>query len=230
MVLLNAKPMTAKLILSLNGTVLDEFLLDKVRITIGRRSVSDIHLDHLAISGEHALILKVDHDFYVEDVGSTNGTRVNSMRVKKHLLRHDDLIEFGMYQLKYLNEDAIGSEQEVGCNLTEVKLHAASKITSSTPMDDTQNVVNSLMIARIKVLNGSNSGRVLTLDKALTTLGKHGLQVAVITKRPNGYFITHIEGRESPIVNGHPVGAQAFALNHNDSIKLAGVEMEFYLE
>jgi hypothetical protein len=82
---------------------------------------------------------------------------------------------------------------------------------------------------KIQVLNGSSTGRELVLNKALTTLGKPGVQVAVITKRPNGYFITHVEGQVHPIVNGASTGAQAFALNDHDVIELAGVKMEFYL-
>ena len=82
---------------------------------------------------------------------------------------------------------------------------------------------------KIQVLNGSSTGRELVLNKALTTLGKPGVQVAVITKRPNGYFITHVEGQVFPIVNGASTGAQAFALNDHDVIELAGVKMEFYL-
>ncbi|MES2182447.1 MAG: FHA domain-containing protein, partial [Pseudomonadota bacterium] len=54
-------------------------------------------------------------------------------------------------------------------------------------------------------------------------------QVAVITKRPSGYFITHVEGQVQPIVNGSSIGAQAFALSDHDVIELAGVKMEFYL-
>jgi phosphatidylserine/phosphatidylglycerophosphate/cardiolipin synthase-like enzyme len=83
---------------------------------------------------------------------------------------------------------------------------------------------------RIQVLNGSSVGRELVLNKALTTLGKTGVQVAVITKRPHGYFITHVEGKVFPIVNGNSTGAQAFELSDHDVIELAGVKMEFYLD
>ena len=69
----------------------------------------------------------------------------------------------------------------------------------------------------------------MVLNKALTTLGKVGVQVAVITKRPSGYFITHVEGKTFPLVNNTSTGAQAFALKDHDVIELAGVKMEFYL-
>jgi len=230
----------AKVILSLENTILGEFSLDKARTTIGRRSVSDIHLDHLAVSGEHAAILKIGQDFFLEDVGSTNGTRVNAKSIKRHLLQHDDLIEFGKYQLKYMNEAAISSDSGIQPHSSQVKLGAEVDLSAVTPsaptgispaaVVNTPEILDALATARIKVLNGSNAGRELTLNKALTTLGKVGSQVAVITRRPHGYFITHIEGNVFPFVNGSSVGAQAFALNHHDAIELAGVKMEFYLE
>lgn len=83
-------------------------------------------------------------------------------------------------------------------------------------------------MAHIQVLNGPSMGKELVLSKALTTLGKPGVQVAVITRRPQGYFITHVEGQQHPVVNGESVGAQAHQLNDHDVIELAGVKMEFY--
>lgn len=71
-------------------------------------------------------------------------------------------------------------------------------------------------------------GRTLELSKSLTTLGKPGTQVAVITRRPHGYFITHVEGTVFPVVNGHPLDAQAHRLNDHDIIEIAGVKMEFF--
>ena len=61
-----------------------------------------------------------------------------------------------------------------------------------------------------------------------TIIGKPGLQVAVITKRPNGYFITHVEGATYPTLNGASLGAQARPLNDHDLIEIAGVKMEFF--
>ncbi|KAA3652025.1 MAG: FHA domain-containing protein [Proteobacteria bacterium] len=81
----------------------------------------------------------------------------------------------------------------------------------------------------IQVLSGPNVGRELELKKSLTTLGKPGVQVAVITRRPHGYFITHVEGSSFPVVNGNPLGAQAHHLGDHDIIEIAGVKMEFFL-
>jgi hypothetical protein len=80
------------------------------------------------------------------------------------------------------------------------------------------------------VLSGSNAGKELELIKPLTTLGKPGIQVAVLTRRPQGYFITHVEGANRPSVNGQQIGTAPHALRDHDVIELAGVKMEFFLK
>jgi hypothetical protein len=182
---------------------------------------------------------------------------VNAQTIKKHFLQHADIIELGKYQIKYINEaassnlavDAGGSNFEK----TMMVFPSATRMTEQTPVPSVIAAPNFVLtskpvmttatllvsqaadtvactIGRIQVLNGSSVGRELALNKALTTLGKTGIQVAVITKRPNGYFITHVEGQVFPIVNGTSTGAQAVALKDHDVIELAGVKMEFYLD
>ena len=80
------------------------------------------------------------------------------------------------------------------------------------------------------MLTGANTGRELALTKPLTTLGKPGVQVAVITRRPQGYFITHVEGAVMPVVNGMTLDAKAHPLVDHDVIELAGVRMEFFFK
>jgi hypothetical protein len=85
--------------------------------------------------------------------------------------------------------------------------------------------------AKLQVLSGAFAGRELELTKALTTLGRPGVQVAAITRRSDGYFIVHVDGErehESPLVNGTAIGAQARRLSDNDVIQLAGVKMGFF--
>lgn len=243
----------AKLIFSLDDTMIREYQLKKERMTIGRKPTNDIHIDYLAASGEHAAILKKGDDFYIEDQGSTNGTQVNDKLVKSHLLQTGDLIQFGKYTLKYVNEDAsqqfsrdgAAFEQTIMVRPAAMKalLESSSKdVSASAQVSEmlTRPSINAaanttenpqaIAIGRIQVLNGTSAGRQLVLNKTMTTLGKAGSQVVVITKRPNGYFLTHVEGKALPIVNGASIGAQAFALNEHDVIELGGIKMEFYLD
>jgi pSer/pThr/pTyr-binding forkhead associated (FHA) protein len=90
---------------------------------------------------------------------------------------------------------------------------------------------NALPLAKLQVLSGAFAGRELELTKALTTLGRPGVQVAAITRRAEGYYIVHVEsGKDGdfPLVNGKPIGAQARKLTDNDVVQLAGVKMGFF--
>src|SRR5215218_3212042 len=96
----------AKLILSMDGLVLKEIPLTKERTTIGRKPHNDIQIDNLAVSGEHAVIVTILNDSFLEDLGSTNGTVVNGNPVKKHFLQNNDVVELGKYKLKFVGDAA----------------------------------------------------------------------------------------------------------------------------
>ncbi|MHB8668141.1 MAG: FHA domain-containing protein [Burkholderiales bacterium] len=260
----------AKLILSMDGLVLKEIPLAKERITIGRKPHNDIQIDNLAVSGEHAVIVTILADSFLEDLGSTNGTFVNGKTVKKHFLQNNDVIELGKYKLKYMSDALPGAAKAADFEKTMVlrpgamrkppETHpAAAAQAESAPAaametaaaaagaapprshSDTQVGITAASVAAasapaparratLKLLSGANAGKELELTKPLTTLGKPGVQVAVITRRPQGFFITHVEGASKPIVNGNPIELQAHALNDRDVIELAGVKVEFFFK
>jgi pSer/pThr/pTyr-binding forkhead associated (FHA) protein len=89
-----------------------------------------------------------------------------------------------------------------------------------------------LPAAKLQLLSGANTGKSLSLTKALTTLGKPGVQVAAVSRRPRGYFLIHVEGgdQQRPRVNGEPIGVHAHPLQHQDVIEISGIKMEFTLE
>ena len=231
----------AKMILSMDGLVLKEIQLNKERLTIGRKPHNDIQIDNLAISGKHAVIVTILNDSFLEDMNSTNGTLVNGQPIKKHFLRNNDVVELGKYRLKYMAELQVGAG-------TSSEYEKSSAIRSSTirPQDiqlaehgTRSNIAlgaaaspapSAMPAAAVQLLNGANVGKELDLTKTLTTLGKPGLQVAVIAKRPHGYFITHVEGLQFPIVNGQALDAQAYCLKDHDVIEIAGIKMEFFLK
>lgn len=234
----------AKLIYSLNGSFLGEFTLDKDRFTIGRRSSNDIHIDNLIISGEHAVIKIIGRDAFLEDAGSTNGTFVNGKQIQQHILQNDDVIQLGKYQLRYVVEDArvpTKPPKKLEKSKTEqldAKPNAKAAVlpkpegkpqAKPQPSQPTPPTDKSPPVARVKVLTGAGKTKELLLNKTVTTLGKPGAQVAVITKRSQGYFLTHVEGQSHPLVNGKPIGVQAHALHNHDVIELAGSKMEFCL-
>ena len=244
----------AKLILSMDGLVLKEILLNKERMTIGRKANNDIQIDNLAISGEHAAVVTILNDSFLEDLNSTNGTLVNGQPAKKHFLKNGDVIELGKYKLKYVSEqvqqaESADFEKTMVLRPNTLKPAPAPSGAAPAPMPsatqanygDTQTAMRvdvapapaarpAPASAAIQLLNGANAGRELELTKTLTTLGKPGVQVAVIARRPHGYFITHVEGAQFPVLNGQVVDAQAHQLKDHDVIEIAGIKMEFFLK
>jgi pSer/pThr/pTyr-binding forkhead associated (FHA) protein len=85
---------------------------------------------------------------------------------------------------------------------------------------------------RIQILNGKNSGKEIALDKSLTTVGKPDVAVVGITKRNNGYFIIHIDGKEDTPskLNGKIIDGKAQPLEDHDIIDVAGIKLEFFVE
>jgi hypothetical protein len=219
-----------KLILSMDGLVLKEIVLSKELITIGRKPHNDVQIDNLAISGEHASITTILNDAFLEDRNSTNGTYVNGQPVKKHALQNNDVIELGKYRLKYIADAAVAAGAQAAIDSTGLGTGGIRPPEGGEADDSAEGVTaGTVGQGAIRILSGSNAGKELQLTKSMTTLGKPGVQVAVITRRPHGYFISHVEGVGFPVVNGFALDAQAKRLNDRDLLEIAGVKMEFLL-
>ncbi|HEX7013673.1 MAG TPA: FHA domain-containing protein [Steroidobacteraceae bacterium] len=244
----------ARLILSLDGQVLAEYNMNKERYTIGRLPDNDIRIDNPAVSGHHSLIINILNDSFLEDLNSTNGTYVNGKLIKKHALQHGDVVTVGHHQLRFVDTQSIDTEPDEfektmvitpGSAVAAAAAKKASAISSGAnakastsasgvrpaPTSATGEHPVALPKAKLQVLSGAFAGRELELNKALTTLGRPGVQVAAITRRADGFFIVHVDsGRPNdyPQVNGAAIGEQARKLRDNDVILLAGVKMGFF--
>lgn len=273
----------SKLILSIDDAILKEIALNKERMTIGRKPHNDIQIDNLAISGEHAAIITVNGDSFLEDLNSTNGTFVNGQTIKKHFLQSGEVITLGKYSLKYVSDvipashsddfertmifrpgtaaiAAMATMASSGAGHPDSRAESEGLEHTALPLSQPVAAVGTaspaaakpsvgpadfsksdaamaelpaeapLPLGAIRILSGNNAGKELELTKNLTTLGKPKVQVAVIARRPQGYFITHVEGAHFPVVNGNPLNSQPIVLNDYDVIDLAGVKMTFFLK
>jgi hypothetical protein len=84
------------------GRVGESFPLDGDRMTIGRRPDSDIFLDDVTVSRDHALLVRRGGDLYLDDLGSLNGSYVNRRRIESHRLEDGDELQIGKYKLTFL--------------------------------------------------------------------------------------------------------------------------------
>ena len=221
-----------KLVVSLDGVVIKEVQITKDKTTLGRRPYNDIVIDNLAVSGEHAVLQMVGADVFIEDLNSTNGTYINGKAIKKQLLAHNDTVEIGKYKIKYLVDESGDYEKTM---IMRPGGAVPPFAPTQNPMQSGQpaygaaaaHTGQALTPASIKVLNGAAAGREVTLTKVVTTVGKPGVQVASITKRPTGYVFAHVEGAARPTINGNSLVGESVPLRNGDVIELAGTQMQF---
>ena len=215
-----------KMIVSIDGVVIKEVQLTKDRTTLGRRPYNDIVIDNLAVSGEHAVLQMTGNEVYLEDLNSTNGTYVNGKAVKKQLLQNSDTVEIGKYKIKYINEVAGPTFEKTMILKAGAVMPPPPARTDAAaapaPAADLSGVK-----ATIKVLSGAAAGREVPLVKVVTTIGKPGVAVAAITKRPHGFVVAHVEGGNKPTLNGSAIGAEPVTLKNGDLLELAGTQMQF---
>lgn len=208
----------ARIVLQREDGTTQNYVLNKDRFTIGRRGACDIVLTNLAVSGEHAAILTIPPDSFVEDLGSTNGTYVNGRAIKRHFLRDGDVIEVGRHRMVYELADGppVSVATTASVNATESSVGKISGEPVQPPVAP----------ATIRIVNGPNAGKQILLERETTALGKVGKAVITITRRPHGYFLAQLEGAELPAINGKPMQGSPYPLFTNDVIELAGVRME----
>ena len=261
----------SKLVLHLeDGTSLD-IPLDHERITIGRRGDNDVCLPNLAVSGEHAAVVTILADSFLEDLGSTNGTLVNGNPIVKHFLRDRDEIDIGRHKFVYCtDENAVISSRYVARGMRAAagdlgeEVHAAKPIARSRRAGDgtrsqksvglgkdpepakprvaksTTAAVRSTLIETpavaptppspkpsVKVLSGPQAGHEIPLTKEETSIGRAGIQVALISQAGGAFRLKSIEGDRAPLVNGQPATGAGVDLSPGDVIEIAGSRLEF---
>src|SRR5215203_6154336 len=219
-----------KLVVSLDGVVIKEVQITKDKTTLGRRPYNDIVIDNLAVSGEHAVLQMVGTDVFIEDLNSTNGTYINGKAVKKQLLAHNDTVEVGKYKIKFMVEDGTDYEKTMIMKPGQMapgQGYASGRSSGFGALGGAGGAGGSVGPATIRVMNGAAAGREVVLTKVVTTVGKPGVQVASITKRPTGYVLAHVEGALRPTVNSTPLAGETVSLKNGDVIELAGTQMQF---
>lgn len=183
--------------------------------TIGRKSDCDISIKDPAVSGLHAKVLRNKDKFVIQDQGSTNGIFVRGRRVKQYTIQHDDVVTIGEHHLKFVITETATSGSE------------PPPAPVAAPRVDPRVAVGGFLT----VASGPKTGDVIKLDEGLTTIGQPGVQVAAISRRPQGHFVIHVDGGKDrervPLVNGEPIGFKSRKLEDGDRIEVAGIAMTY---
>ncbi len=226
----------ARLVLKRNNEVLDRIEIRQGDMKIGRRPGTDIHLDNLAVSGEHANIFTIGEDSFVQDANSTNGTFINNKRVSKHHLRNGDIVTIGEFSLVYMSDAGVASEQG---DFAKTVIISAPIVAPPAPPPPPRAPAPSAphpaaggehAAAALVILGGANNGKRLEITKAITNLGRAGSRAGTITRTADGFIIASTtEGAEAPKMNGRVVSAEGLKLKNGDVIDVAGTRLQFYL-
>jgi pSer/pThr/pTyr-binding forkhead associated (FHA) protein len=225
----------AKLIIKFNDVVIDQIVLKQGDMNIGRRPGSEILLDNMAVSGNHASIFTIGEDSFVQDLNSTNGTFVNNKRASKHHLENGDVVTIGNHSLTYLNEKAgkggpdFAKTVIINPQKQEEMLAQAGKAASAAakelpPAVDTR-------LGSLFILSGANNGKRIDLTSSVTNLGRAGKRAGIISRAGNGrYILLPGDNNEAPRLNSVKVSASGEELKNGDVIEAADSRMQFYLK
>jgi hypothetical protein len=212
-----------KMIISVDGVVIGQVALAKDRTTLGRRAYNDIVIDNLAVSGEHAVLHMSDGEVQIEDLNSTNGTYVNALAVQKQTLEDNDVIEVGGCRIHFRARSnlAVGASSSTRT--------APGEFSTSIPLSSAPTESGALIelgIPMLRVLSGGSDNHDVPLQKVVTTIGKPGVAVAVVTRRRQGYVAASVMGDVT--LNGAVLGTDAVALQERDVLELGGAtRMQF---
>jgi len=208
--------------------------LDSGEVVIGSDPGSGIHIDSLAVQPRHASVRLANGEAVLRDLDSPDGTFVNDQKLEgEHTLADGDEIGVGKHTLVY-DHGAVHVDDEG----PEAEAAPAGEEAPTEPAGPVEEIDLGLELERpeqpktgwLQILSGQNVGKTIALTRNLTNLGKPGVQMAVIAHRPEGYFLSHLEGKVSPQVDGQPIGEQAWKLDDGNIIQIGNVQMQFYLQ
>jgi pSer/pThr/pTyr-binding forkhead associated (FHA) protein len=222
----------AKLIVKLNNEVVDHIDVKQGDMKVGRRPGCEVHLDNLAVSGEHANIFTIGDDSFIQDLSSTNGTFINNKKITKHHLRNGDAVVIGKHTLVYLTDQAEAAPQDFA---KTVIINAAPRPAAPAPAAPPPVAPAAAVAAAPKgelkgalvILSGANSGKRIELTKSVTNLGKTGKRAGQITRTDDAFLLAPSEDGEIPKLNGRPVSNEGMALKNGDVIEVSGTRLQF---
>jgi pSer/pThr/pTyr-binding forkhead associated (FHA) protein len=236
-----------KIFLKFNEQVLKEIPLDKPRLTIGRKPDNDLVIDNPAMSGHHALIFSEEGAFFIEDLGSTNGTFVNDAKIQKEKLKNSDRVALGAHVLIYEGEIAPAppprkeTESDKTMLPDPAKQKELLKAVPGTMKTAAVGGKTTEMVGRLTVVSGETDRKAYELTGHLTVIGAEDTatvkltgwfapkNAALISLRGSAYFISVPEGAKKITVNGAAVQEKK-PLHDGDTIIIAGVHFQFFLK
>ena len=217
----------AKLTLFFHNRIILHYYLDGEVACIGRDDNCEIKIDSLAVAKRHAWITAQGNDYEISPVEEDAVILVNHQPVKTHLLQHGDLIQVGKHTLTF-------AESVVTPNFVTPKPDTETGGTDDAPAtrlakSDADPAPDQLVNKGcIQVISGEHMGKIISLFPPLVRVGLTGKECAMVSRRREGYYLSHLEGEKRPLVDGKAIGDQSILLQDGDLLEIDVIEMRFY--
>jgi predicted component of type VI protein secretion system len=222
----------AKLVLSANGNLVNQYFLDQPLLRIGRGADNEIIIDDAEVREHHASIRCVGDDHILSAEGDADDLSINGRPTGRRILQHLDTLQFGRHHLRYMNTRvAKNNDLDLTMNVRTLGKNGDPAATIAELPNARGNKVR-FPAGHVRVLRrhpAMAAGRTVVLDRVITTFGTPGLELIVLTRRPQGFSLSHVEGATRPRINRRPISEQATPLSDGDVIEGAGWLLEFRL-
>jgi pSer/pThr/pTyr-binding forkhead associated (FHA) protein len=219
----------SKLALSFKGMTLKIIPLMEGEMIIGSGQGSAIHIDSLAVQPRHASITTQGKTSVLRDLGSSDGTFVNNEKVAERELKNGDHIRVGKHELTFEFE-AVTAPAAAPVPKPAPPAPGPAPVAEPEVHFEEFTAQARHRTAWLQIMSGHNLGKNISLNRALTNLGTPGIQTAVIAKRNDGYFLSHLEGEHPPRVGETAIGDKSWPLRDGDIIQIGNVKMQFYFQ
>jgi hypothetical protein len=211
-----------RVVLSFKGEIAGEAELAQGVTVLGRRPDCHIVIDHPAISGRHLLFRVVGRTVYAEDLGSSNGTKVNGLVAFRRVIHHLDMLEVGLHKIHFFDGTLLpGVPHNLeGTVLTDYErtLLAAHAYPQPTPRvqrrgdsllegEDVATLASEAAVPAfaLRVMAGDMAGQLIALARANTMIGAGG-DAALVVRRGANLYLARLAGSRAPRLNQASLG------------------------
>lgn len=246
--------MAARVVLSYDDEIVREVELARAVTVVGRHPDCDIVIEHPAVSGRHMLFRVVNHTVYVEDLASTNGTKVNGIATSHQVVHHLDMIEVGRHKIHFFDDSMMAGgvaslEDTVHTDFERTMLAAHVQAPARAAEKPAADLSRTMAIARdptlrlgadgpeaqvavgpavlaLRVVSGPRAGQLVRLDLANTMIGASGSDTALVVRRGQGLFLARFGGNRAPRLNRRELEPGSHPIGAGDVIEVGGTRFE----
>lgn len=187
-------------------------------ILIGQSPSCGIRLQRPEVASEHAWILCKSGHCEVMALNDKFPVLVNKKFIRKHRLTEGEQMVIGGYYFRFHASDYVPVDKQ------------ASLMARKGLLRPPKNLSGDIRSGYVQILDGKRLGRIIPLDRSLMRLGKKKGDCAIIARRKEGYFLSHLTGTSSPKIDGKPIGEHALPLHDGNIIQIGKIRLAFHTE